>query len=40
MVDSQTFADSGDIDMMKLALSHQPISTVLNASAESFEYYS
>ena len=39
MVDSYTYAKSGDIDMMKKALSHQPISAALNASSESFQAY-
>ena len=39
-VDSYTFADEGDIDMMKKALSHQPVATSLNADCQSFMYYS
>ena len=31
-VDSYTFADNGDVDMMKKALSHQPIASSLNAA--------
>ena len=36
MVDSYTYAKSGDIAMMKKALSHQPIAIALNASQQSF----
>jgi len=38
-VDTYTFADSGDVDMMKKALSHQPIATSFNADAQSFQFY-
>lgn len=39
MVDSYTYAEKGDIDMMKKALSHQPIAASLNASSMSFQTY-
>ena len=39
-VDDYTYADSGDISMMKLALSHQPIAAALDASMISFQSYS
>lgn len=39
MVDSYTYAKSGDIDMMKKALSHQPIATTINGSSVSFMFY-
>ena len=40
MVDTYTFAANGDINMMKKALSHQPIAASLNASQQSFMMYS
>lgn len=39
MVDTYTYAKSGDIEMMKRALSHQPIAAALNASTQSFQMY-
>jgi len=39
MVDSYTYAKSGDIDMMKKAITHQPIAAALNASSQSFMSY-
>ena len=38
-VDSYTYADSGDIDMMKKALSHQPIGTSLDAACQTLQFY-
>ena len=32
LVSSYKYADSGDIDMMKMALSHQPIAAAITAS--------
>jgi len=39
MVDSYTNAESGDIEMMKKALTHQPIAAAINASSQSFMSY-
>ena len=39
MVSDYSFADSGDVDMMKMALTHQPIAAVLNASSQNFQLY-
>jgi len=39
MVDTYTFAESGDIDMMKKALTHQPIAAAVNASSQTFQMY-
>ena len=38
-VDSYTYADSGDIDMMKKALSHQPIGTSFDAACQTLQFY-
>lgn len=38
-VDTYSFADKGDVDMMKKALSHQPIAASLNAKSDSFRLY-
>ena len=35
-VDSYTYANSGDIDMMKQALTHQPIAAAVQADGFSF----
>ena len=38
-IDSYSYADSGDAEMMKKALTHQPVSAVLNAASPSFKLY-
>ena len=39
MVKEYSFADSGDVDMMRKALTHQPIAAVMNASSMSLQLY-
>ena len=39
IVEEFTYAKSGDIDMIKTALSHQPVTAALNASPRSFMQY-
>lgn len=39
MVSDYSFADSGDVDMMRQALTHQPIAAAVNASGSSFQLY-
>ena len=38
-VSSYMFSESGDIDMMKKALSHQPIAAVLDSDNFTFQFY-
>ena len=39
MVDDYTYAESGDVAMMKMALSHQPIAAAMNGEMMGFMTY-
>ncbi len=39
LVDMYTFADEGDVNMMKMALTHQPIAASIQADSKAFQLY-